>query len=460
MSLLTLKSVTKILLLVILIILAVVLLYSVLSKKQPLGIRIRMKRWVVLLPAVAGVTVLFTCLTVAYRKIDDLTSASIRIGYNYPEASKGLAPNGIHLDVDEILSEDVLEETISRGGWENVTTDDLKSALSIKNLNPQDSVSVDKQYLSTEYKVNYLASPQTWQINGEELLVVLSQTYQDYFDEKYGRKYNVINNDFSEIPNLDYLDVYTYLKCRINNISDYMDMCSSVQSSSFVSTKTNESFKSISQKAQTYRGNALERYRAYVLNYGISKDKGQYISRLNYDNQTLNKRYMNNLVAYTTRLAAIDMYDRDITTVVLVPTRDKDGEFYQSRTKIGTDYFAAEADEYLTVVTDRQLDIETNNYIIQKFMNGNATSESIAKADSMIADLQTQIVQISQLAEDTIRDYETRHSDNNLSFSSENPETLLEEVKSSLPYIVLVFVMASVIAFSGVDILNRKKAGE
>lgn len=458
---LTVKSVMGILLTAIPAILMFLLLYSVLSKKEPQSIKNRLKRGVKFLPLVIVVAAVGGIFAFGYQKVNDLTTASIRIGYNFPQASKGLAPSGIHLDVNEILGEKVLAETISRGGWSDITTEDLKNTLSITNLNPQSSVSAEKQYLSTEYKVSYAASPQTRNINGDELLTILSQTYQDFFTVKYGRKYNTINSDFSELPELDYLDVYTYLKCRINNVADYMEMCSDVQSSSFVSGKTDESFKSVAEKARIYRDNALERYRGYILKYGISKDKGQYISRLNYDNQILNKSYMNNLVAYNARLAAIDLYDRDITTAVLVPTRDKDGEYYQSKTKIGTDYFAADANTYLEYVTDRQLDIETNNFIIQSFLEGSADSVNVKKADEMISELQTQIIQISKLAEDTIRDYDTRNSENNLSFTLDtNSKSKVPGLREALFYSALVFIMAFATAFAGIGKPSRKKAGE
>lgn len=458
---LTVKSVMGILLTAIPAILMFLLLYSVLSKKEPQSIKNRLKRGVKFLPLVIVVAAVGGIFAFGYQKVNDLTTASIRIGYNFPQASKGLAPSGIHLDVNEILGEKVLAETISRGGWSDITTEDLKNTLSITNLNPQSSVSAEKQYLSTEYKVSYAASPQTRNINGDELLTILSQTYQDFFTVKYGRKYNTINSDFSGLPELDYLDVYTYLKCRINNVADYMEMCSDVQSSSFVSGKTDESFKSVAEKARIYRDNALERYRGYILKYGISKDKGQYISRLNYDNQILNKSYMNNLVAYNARLAAIDLYDRDITTAVLVPTRDKDGEYYQSKTKIGTDYFAADANTYLEYVTDRQLDIETNNFIIQSFLEGSADSVNVKKADEMISELQTQIIQISKLAEDTIRDYDTRNSENNLSFTLDtNSKSKVPGLREALFYSALVFIMAFATAFAGIGKPIRKKAGE
>lgn len=454
---LTIRSVMRIILIAVPVILALLLLGGLLSNRQPLGLRERLRkgraRW---LPVI-GITVLCVAAAFSYLRINESTTASMRIGFNYPEASKGLTPNGIHLNVDEILSDHVLTETVRRGGWD-VTTDELRNTLSVTNLNPQSSVSAERQYLSTEYNISYQMSAQTRHINGDELLTVLTQSYQDYFNEQYGRKYNTISSDFAGMTELDYLDVYTFLRCRINNVADYMEMCANVQSSSFVSGNTNESFRSVAEKARIYRDNALERYRAYVLNYGISRDKGGYVSRLNYDNQMLNRRYMNNLVAYTVRLAAIDMYDRDITTAVLVPTRDEDGEYYQSRTKIGTDYFAAEANGYLEYVTDRQLEIETNNYVIGSFSNGTATAENTKRADEMIAELQSQITQISKLAEDTIRDYETRNSEHNLSFTpGGNGPNQIIGFNEMMLYAAVILVMAFAVACSGAVSPGRRR---
>ena len=53
------------------------------------------------------------------------------------------------------------------------------------------------------------------------------------------------------------------------------------------------------------------------------------------------------MAAYDVRLEAIEMYNAFMTRFVLIPTYDTDKEFYMSRTKVGVDYFAAEAKEHL-----------------------------------------------------------------------------------------------------------------
>ena len=197
-----------------------------------------------------------------------------------------------------------------------------------------------------------------------------------------------------------------------------------------------ESFDSIRDKARNFRDVSLERYKAYVLKYGISRDSGQYISRLNYENRLENMDYMKNLAAYRVRLAAIERYEGDITRAVLVPTRDENGEFYQSRTKIGTDYFANEADRHLDYATTNQLHIETNNYYIECLLAAQGNASHRQKADEMIESLKQEILTISQLAQATVEDFDAQTTNGYMSFAfSEDTADRRSDLKKTAMYV-------------------------
>jgi hypothetical protein len=55
--------------------------------------------------------------------------ASIKVSLNYAEASKGQNMNGTRYNMSEILCDDVLERTIKKGAFKNVTVDQLKETL-------------------------------------------------------------------------------------------------------------------------------------------------------------------------------------------------------------------------------------------------------------------------------------------------------------------------------------------
>ena len=109
------------------------------------------------------------------------------------------------------------------------------------------------------------------------------------------------------------------------------------ESRSFQSEETGETFTSLEKKINSFRDVQIERYRAFVLENGLVRDRTQYISKLNYINRISNIYYMKHLTAYQVRLEAIDKYERDMASVVLVPTEDENREFYMSRTQIGVE---------------------------------------------------------------------------------------------------------------------------
>lgn len=395
------------------------------------------------LPLLVLCTVVYLGVCLVYHILDQTYTCSVKLGYNYIEASKGLTPNKTKLDVQEILDSQVLETAIETGGFHTLTSDGLKDTLSIENVKAKESIALDNYYLSTEYRIIYKADADSSKYEGTDILQAVSQSYYDFFVNKYSRKINILTEEFKEAEGLDYLDAYTYYNTKISNICDYMAMCEK-ENSGFTSQITKESFRSLKEKAQNYRSVALERYRAYVLEKGLSKDREQYIAKLDYNNKITNINYMKNLAAYKVRLAAIDKYERDVVRSVLVPTRDSDGQYYQSRTKLGTDYFAKEASDYLEYATDKQLQIEKNNYNIAQLGQSTATQEDYRKADSMLADLSKEIEMLSAQAVQTVEDYDRQVSKNYINFSFPEPqEQRRQAVKKAAVYTAAFFGIIS-----------------
>lgn len=455
----SLRTLLYVVILVIVVLVVLFFLYQVLRPHNPERIRDRIRRWTKALPVILVLSILGGAVNYAYQAAGVNLFGSFKIGYNYPSASKGLTPNNTKLNSEEILSEEVLESAISEGNLEGLEVYDLKRALTVNNALQREDVSTENYYLSTEYVVNYRATEATQRYDDDTVLRAVYNAYYNYFVDKYGRKTNVITQDYSEISDLDYLDIYTYFYTRINEIIQYMSMCRE-ESPSFISEETRESFDSILEKAQDFRDVSLERYNAYVLKNGLAKDKEGYIARLNYDNQITNVNYMKNLAGYSVRLNAIDKYAGDITTAVLVPSRDEEGEFYQSRTKIGTDYFAADANQYLQSATDRQLEIEQNNYRIEMLEAGDGGEAEVNKAEEMIEDLENRILELSSLAVQTVEDYDEQNLDDymDVSYSTGNDDISYMAV-NALIYGGFILGICSFAVLLGGEVKTGKRKG-
>lgn len=453
----TIRPIFKILLLALPALAGLMSAFRILWQSQPLQMKEGIHRCIKKIPVVLAASVFMGILCMLYLRSGMPYSDSFKMGFTYPKASKGLTPNSTTMDVSEIFSSDVLEKVVQTGEFGEVSADDIKDTLSIDHVKQRDGVSTDDLYVSTEYVVSYIASDRTASLDKDILLKAVADSYYEYFTSRYGRKTDVLKGDYSEVSELDYLDVDKYLKSRINAVIEYMQMCSN-ENSTFVSDVTKESFGSVMDKAKNFLNVSLERYEAYVLKYGLSKNHEQYISRLNYENRIENVEYMKNLAAYNVRISAIERYDGDITRAVLVPSRDTGGEFYQSRTKIGTDYFAAQANDRLNFAANNQLNIETNNYHIQSLSAAAGGDTQKKRADEMVEDLKQEIIDISNQAIQTVEDYDTQTSNGYISFAFQDETTFMRScIKKAVLYTAAVFVVLSAAVFAGVEFTGRKK---
>ena len=60
-------------------------------------------------------------------------------------------------------------------------------------------------------------------------------------------------------------------------------------------------------------------------------------------------------------MTILDNYNNKMVSSVLIPTYDNDGAFYMSRTKIGIDDLALQANDLLSSAVEAQKSIATNN---------------------------------------------------------------------------------------------------
>ena len=65
----------------------------------------------------------------------------------------------------------------------------------------------------------------------------------------------------------------------------------------------------MSQKIQNFVDIELERYEAFVLENGLSKDKATYQSRMQYANRILETEKRKEMAAHDVRIEAIDLYN-------------------------------------------------------------------------------------------------------------------------------------------------------
>ena len=330
----------------------------------------------------------------------------------------------------------------------DISVQELRDCLTVMPVKAGSTISTDTTYISTEYLLTYTANKDTLSLNPQTVVDMVAHAYYDKFIADYTRKTIVLEPDFDELAELDYLDIDGWFDVQTKAIEDYAWALSS-ENSTYQSATTGETFYSIAEKAKNYREVQLERYNSYILTYGIAKNKPQYIAKLNYDNKITSIDYLKNVSTHEINLEAIDLYERDMATVVLVPSEDTDGKYYMSRTKIGVDYFADEAETSMQTAAQQQLQVETNNYTIQQMQAVNATAEQTAQADKMVESLKAEYQVLSDLMKDTLKDYDKDTTNNYMSIvvsqqekmeSSELKKVILATVGFAVLFCLLLTV--------------------
>lgn len=384
---------------------------SMLSSRQNLQSRVStgvhgLKRRV---PAIILLTILYFGFFMGVHLIRNWTEASTVIGFNYKEASQGLNPNSTRFNTYDIISDEVLEEVLERLE-SNLSVRQLRSTLSVYPLAAGSELSAEQYYVSTEYVLTYTAYPKSIWLDPRKTVDTIAEVYNEQFNETYGRKTDVLDVDISLVDAVDYLDKPNLMEEMASKIQDYMQGCQ-LDNPTFRSS-SGENFGDVGTRAGKFKNVTLERLKAYILANGISEDKQQYISRLNYDNTIKNSSYRKNLAAYKVRLNAIDTYERDMASIVLVPTRDENGEFYMGRTKIGVDNFAVEAESFMQNATNLQKLIETNNYEIGQLQQSSGGDH--AAVDQLLETAKDELYEVADSARQILNEYDASNISNNL----------------------------------------------
>ena len=147
---------------------------------------------------------------------------------------------------------------------------------------------------------------------------------------------------------------------------------------------------------ENYINIELERYGAFILEKGLSTNKDTYQSRMQYANHLLENTRLKEMAAHDVRIEAIDIYDAFMTRFVLIPTYDVEQEFYMSRTKVGVDYFAEEATEFLAEATKLVEEMEHNTYASAQVGKSQAPSNAYEEADRQIDSLKDELLNLAE----------------------------------------------------------------
>ncbi len=332
--------------------------------------------------AVLGVV--FFLVRFAARLAEGFYTPNMLMVFNYEEAARGQNPNVTRFNESDILSDHIMEQMVQRGDL-RLSAEQLAECLTLST--PLDAEKLDVTQasawkISTEYQVLCSEKVTLYHTTPKTVLNLLADVYWESFVRNYAENDSVLDLSFQELEGMEYLDVKDFLEMQARKLRNYLPGYSR-ESSSFRSAQSGETFASLSQKIENFITIELERYEAFVLEHGLSRDSSTYRSRMQYANRLLETDRRKNLAAHDVRIEAINMYDAFMTSFVLIPTYDVDDEFYMSRTKVGVDYFADEAKEHLASATRLGEAMEHNAYASAQVAGagGNAVLEPFYRED-------------------------------------------------------------------------------
>lgn len=391
--------------------------------------------------------ILFTGVFGVLNHIKAKQSVSAVIALNYSEASQAQNSNGTRYNMAEIICDPVVERAIEMGALEDVTVKELKECLSVYPNVQGDVSDKSKYHISTEFVVAYNASKDTEHLDAENVILLITSAYKEYYIEKYTDNFSLTEQEEKpDFTTMEYMDIVTYFNKETTSVLNYLYGMAE-KGSSFV-TESNTTFNSIAGKVSQFKETQIEQnLKSLILQYGIVKDKSGYIDRLEYQNKNTDFDKQKNTASFNLCNQAIDMYSEEMTRIVLVPTWDENGKYYMGRTKVGIDELSVMATRFSDYVATNNKEIMDNQLVIEKMQTAISSETATAEADNLIASIDRSIDNFTVEAIKAGREYSNYRMNQCVAVSIYGV-SLFDEVKTILLFAIFAYVAAMVLSIS------------
>ena len=206
--------------------------------------------------------------------------------------------------------------------------------------------------------------------------------------------------------------IMRYLNARLSENKSYVD-------TENPDSSTNN-FTTLSKQINNIVDYDIPNVKAYVIEGGIAKDASLLISILEYKNKIDDIAAQKEMAYYDANKNGISVYEKSMTSVVMIPTTDEMEEYYMSRTKTAMDNMARSADSSLQAATDYQSEIVDTGYVVEKMQTVTDDAGRLKEAQDMINKLESGINEISDQLFILDKAYIRYKSQNYVSFTYNN----------------------------------------
>lgn len=339
------------------------------------------------------------CLFGLVHYFESADSATASISFNYSEAALGMNPNKTRFNAYEIVSDEVMERAIRRVGLQDsLTASQLAQCL---YLSPDSTGSANgSEYIST----NYYLSINTRKLElgsrkATDLLQSVCESYREIFQSSYCDNQSLlkekleVTTDCEPYLRLNELEVRAeglnrYLNTRLQENKSFTDEANPDSSTN--------NFTTMGKKINNLVDYDLPNAMAFVIEGGVAREPSMLTSILEYKNKIDDIAMRKKQAYYDADKKGISIYEKSMTSIMMIPTVDEDSEYYMSRTKTAMDALARAADSALSDATGYQTEIVSTNYVIQKIRELDAGQPRLAEAQAMVNKLENAINEISE----------------------------------------------------------------
>ena len=375
-------------------------------------------------------------VSACYFVLQSDSEATTEMSLNYEESAEGLNPNSTRFNVYDVASQEVVEGMLSYCGIdpESVDLNSVIDCISVRPTNTK-AFSEDNLFISTSFKITMKKPASIKGISVRELLAFLCKAYKDHLYANYTENRSILDFDIDQFNDVEFMEIADLLDLKAQQIEKYLNTRVK-QSKTFTEEASDETFKSLSQKAEDLRDYDIAKYRAFIIQAGVSHNKTRYIRALSYVNRIKGINYAKDMAAYSVRNNGIKMYNESMISVVMIPSIDESKRtYYMSKTKTGMDYMANQADDYLLTAQETAKEIETNNDIITKMRAGTNNPADISKANQMIEDIRQRFSDLSRQIEMVDKAYIKYKTKDYLTFKPANP-SLMQKLRPTMLFAI------------------------